>query len=448
MMSSLSIIPPFIGNSKSEETECDRLHAAIVHTLENFKMMVAFEPIPLSVEHCLALKTSLHSTRGSSSHKSAGIQGRQDLSSTYMKIIRRNEDDVSDEKKEEEGAQPIFKNRENSCSSLLKDNSPSSSETSVENAFSFSNEVSYYTRGSPETPKFDKKLRNLIEPYISQARIKREQARSRLFPNSQGTIASNTGVPYPSLRKERSFLFDVENYPLHIALAELLGVNDLSLLHEHDIQDINLLTRSMLDKRSRKRFHECYDSFVTKFCIPFLHSLAMTNDVFQNTSSSAKVNYRYQAFPCIHIVKPGNVPVEQPHCDIVDGHSIGGLNLHIPLTPAYGTNALFTESGPGREDWHPLNSKAIGLGYLFDGARCLHFGLENTTPHTRVSIDFRIAIHREAGGDLCSREILADRFSQACGFYDEAFIDSNFWSKQGAGSLVFKKHEGFLTREK
>lgn len=269
-----------------------------------------------------------------------------------------------------------------------------------------------------------------------------------MFPNSQGTIASNTGVPYPSLRKERSFLFGVEMYPLHIALAELLGVTDLALLHEHDIQDMNLLTRPMLDKRSRKKFHECYDSFVTKFCIPFLHSLAMTNDVFHNTSSSAKVNYRYQAFPHIHIVKPGNMPVDQPHCDIVDGHSVGGLNLHIPLTPAYGTNALFTESGPGREDWHPLNSKSIGLGYLFDGARCLHFGLENTTPHTRVSIDFRIAIHREGGGDLCSREILVDRFSQACGFYDEASIDSNVWSKQGAGSFVFKKHEGLLSQEK
>ena len=58
---------------------------------------------------------------------------------------------------------------------------------------------------------------------------------------------------------------------------------------------------------------------------------------------------------------------------------------------------MYTESHPGREDWHPLRTKSVELGFSFDGARCLHFTLENTTDQTRVSLDFRIAIYRDNG---------------------------------------------------
>ena len=112
----------------------------------------------------------------------------------------------------------------------------------------------------------------------------------------------------------------------------------------------------------------------------------------------------------------------------------GNINFHIPLTPSFGTNALYSESHPGKEDWHPLRSSSPGLGYVFDGARCLHFALENTTNRTRVSIDFRIAITRCKNGvaigenhiddTLCSAKILEDRFSsEGPGYYEEATIN-------------------------
>jgi hypothetical protein len=78
-----------------------------------------------------------------------------------------------------------------------------------------------------------------------------------------------------------------------------------------------------------------------------------------------------------------------------------------------------------------LTTKSVGLGYLFDGARSIHFGLENTTSVTRVSIDFRVAIYREdysnsclEGGGLCSREMLQDKFSSSPGYYDEAIVET------------------------
>jgi hypothetical protein len=300
----------------------------------------------------------------------------------------------------------------------------------------------------PETPNFNsKELRAVMEPHLQKARSKREEGRrSYTDLTVDASIASAVGVPYTSLRHERRFLFDEFTHPLQLILAETLGVDDLAQLHRHSIQDKRALLSPLLTREGRRRFHECYDHFVTSFCIPLLHSLSMTKNVFHGTSSpkaSTEVTYRYQAFPCIRVVRPGEFSIG-PHCDTAYGHSIGNLNFHIPLTPSFGTNALFTESHPGKEDWHGLTTKSPGLGFLFDGARCLHFTLENTTNITRVSIDFRIAIYREGldSGELCSKEILADRLSNAGpGFYDEATVDLGVG---GTTALVVKKDRTHL----
>jgi hypothetical protein len=254
------------------------------------------------------------------------------------------------------------------------------------------------------------------------------------------SIAGSVGVPYTGLRDEKRFLFDEHSHSLHQVLAETLGVEDLSQLHNHPITDKQELLAPLLTPEGRRRFHESYDHFVTSFCIPLLHSLALTKNQFHNTSPTAGsgIHYRYQAFPCLRVVRPGEFSIG-PHCDTAYGHSIGNLNFHIPLTPTFGTNALYTESHPGKEDWHGLTTKSPGLGFLFDGARCLHFTMENTTDATRVSIDFRIAIFRGTGEGLCAKELLADRFSNAGpGYYDEASIQT------GVGSFVAKKDGNHL----
>jgi hypothetical protein len=286
-----------------------------------------------------------------------------------------------------------------------------------------------------------------MESHLRKARLGREQARDTSNLIVDASIAGSVGVPYTSLRKERPFLFDEYSYPLHTILAETLGVDDLSKLHESPIQDKAELLEPLLRSSNRRRFHECYDSFVTSFCIPLLHSIAMTKNLFHSASPNAsnKIHYRYQAFPCIRIVRPGESS-NGPHCDTANGHSIGYLTFHVPLTAVFGTNALYTESYPGREDWHPLTTKSVGLGYMFDGARCLHFTLENTTPITRVAIDFRIAIYRkdqtrdEFNSDLCTRAMLEDRFSRAGpGYYDEACIDIDALHGSFGGGAVAKK---------
>ena len=54
---------------------------------------------------------------------------------------------------------------------------------------------------------------------------------------------------------------------------------------------------------------------------------------------------------------------------------------------------MYVDISIGSEDWHPI---AFGYGpdtgcvKRFWGAQCAHFTAENTTPHTRVSLDFRV----------------------------------------------------------
>ena len=311
----------------------------------------------------------------------------------------------------------------------------------------FGRDVRAFTEGSSEQPVFDHSLRAVMEPHIVKARKRREEFRNPLEMEVEDSLANAVGVPYTSLRDERRFLFDEHTYPIHRVLAETLGVEDLSKIHLHHEQDKRALMSPLLDRESRRAFHECYDNFVTAFCIPLLHSLAIPKNIFHTTNpnASSKIVYRYQAFPCIRIIRPDEFSIG-PHCDIAYGHSVGNLNFHIPLTPALGTNALYTESHPGREDWHPLTTKSVGLGYLFDGARCIHFALENTTDFTRVSLDFRVAIYRKGNtsrpfdGGLCNRPILEDRFwKEGSGYYDEALIDLGVGSLPFPGGTVAKK---------
>jgi hypothetical protein len=325
-------------------------------------------------------------------------------------------------------------------------------DRSVDRFTTFGIDLRRQTCGSPEVPLFDEGVRKCMEPHLRRARLQREKARNRtsLEVPVPASIASSVGVPYTKLRSERPFLFDMHTHPMHEILAETLGVKDLTKLHEHD--DLQQRMEPLSTRGGRRRFQESYDSFVTSLCIPLLHSLAMEKNIFhaRSTDSSSRINYRYQAFPSIRVVRPEDAS-DGPQCDTSNGHSIGCLRFHIPLTPSFGTNALYTESHPGREDWHPLVAKSRGLGYLFDGGRCLHFSMENTTDVTCVSLEFTIAMYRDSdessfqvdGDGLCSKELLEDSFSQAApGFYDEAVIDARLGST--TWQIVAKKYGNHL----
>jgi len=282
------------------------------------------------------------------------------------------------------------------------------------------------TGDSPQAPDFRRsEVRRHMEPHLRGARLKRERSRKETshLKKCSASIASSMGVPYTALRQERPFLFDEHSYPLHTILAKTLGVQDLRQVHT--VPDEKELLKPLLDRAKRHAFHAAYDGFVTSFCIPLLHSMAISKRILELSPTDC-ITYRYQAFPTIQISRPGDSCISSPTCDLIQGHSVAALSFHIPLTPAEGTNAMFIESHPGKEDWHPLQAKSVGLGYLVDGARCLHFDLENTTGYSRVSLTFRVMIHRGQVQDasLCPLALLGDKFSTAGSYYDEAVLDA------------------------
>jgi hypothetical protein len=316
-------------------------------------------------------------------------------------------------------------------------------------------DVRRYTSESPNVPVFDSGMRKVLEPHIRKARLAREEARQQhrrmTVQTVHDSIASSVGVPYVRLRSERPFLYDIYTHPMHQILAQTLGVEDLSRLHDQqqksqpltdftnnhtETDTLKHLMAPLKCRESRRHFQESYDNFVTSFCIPLLHSMAMAKSLFHgvhSTSGNTRISYRYQAFPNIRVVRPGDAS-KGPQCDTSKGHNVGFLHFHIPLTPSYGTNALYTESHPGKEDWHPLQTKSTGLGFLFDGGRCLHFNMENTTESTLVALDFVVAIYYSDPTDtghpvvdpdgLCNQTALEDPYSLAGpGYYDEALID-------------------------
>eukprot|EP00439_Symbiodinium_sp_Y106_P033489 s273_g4.t1 len=91
---------------------------------------------------------------------------------------------------------------------------------------------------------------------------------------------------------------------------------------------------------------------------------------------------------------------KRPHRDAEYGHQIGELNFWMPLTDYNMTQAtLWVESSPGAEDFQPL---AINHGSIavFHGTLCRHKVPANTSPFTRVSLDFRIGV-----GDFFDRDV-------------------------------------------
>ena len=302
----------------------------------------------------------------------------------------------------------------------------------------FSKSVCKHTQGDPGVPHFnDSGMRKIMEPHLRRARLQRERTRNRIMPHLRrvdASIASSVGVPYTALRKERPFLYDTDTFALDQVLARTLRVDDLSTLHE--LPNTDSILNPLLDAKQRHEFHATYDNFVNSFCIPLLNELSMSNRLFHAISSSEDcITYRYQAFPNITVHRPANTTTtttncttatpKPPSCDVSDGHSIGSLRFHVPLTPSFGTAALYTESFPGREDWHPLSVTRTGLGYILDGARCLHFDLLNTTSSTRVSLDFTILMY-DSRADAWQETswtplgLVEDEFSRAGpGYYRE-----------------------------
>jgi perosamine synthetase len=105
--------------------------------------------------------------------------------------------------------------------------------------------------------------------------------------------------------------------------------------------------------------------------------------------------YIYQTFPSIRIQFRNNVVIP-PHCDSdsLGNHPIGEKNFILPITKMYGTNRLFIESSPGKQDFQGIDLEYGDLFY-FNGNRCTHFNEKNIESDIRISLDFRVILKND-----------------------------------------------------
>jgi ectoine hydroxylase-related dioxygenase (phytanoyl-CoA dioxygenase family) len=131
----------------------------------------------------------------------------------------------------------------------------------------------------------------------------------------------------------------------------------------------------------------------------------------------------YQRPPTVRVHCPGHVAPIGLHCDAdYPKHEGGEINVWVPLTRSYGSNALWLESAPGSGDFAPVELP-YGSALVFNGCRCRHYAMPNATGATRVSFDLR-AIPAEVWRDDYNRKI-GDYDASVCApGGNEALVDA------------------------
>merc|ERR1712232_1221999 len=106
----------------------------------------------------------------------------------------------------------------------------------------------------------------------------------------------------------------------------------------------------------------------------------------------------FQWPPALRCQMPSVVAMGSPHRDSdFSAHHGAEVNFWVPVTRVWGSNSLQVESEPGKEDFHPLELE-YGEFVVFNGSRCLHYTVPNSTDSARVSFDFRVIPSSLLGG--------------------------------------------------
>jgi hypothetical protein len=177
--------------------------------------------------------------------------------------------------------------------------------------------------------------------------------------------------------------YDWDTYLFGARCEEMLKVDDLTSLRGEDYGVTGLVNRerdqsSDLHKRFYDRFEEVMEPAYRTFAADMASQIFFPDETVY-----------YQRVPTFRVSFPGNMAVGELHTDADYGHQDGVLNVWVPLTPAYGSNSIWIERGPGT---YFLRSWALGRGeaLVFDGVNWVHGNRRNRTRISRVSFDFRL----------------------------------------------------------
>ena len=130
----------------------------------------------------------------------------------------------------------------------------------------------------------------------------------------------------------------------------------------------------------------------------------LIKDIYENLFPDEEVLI-FQSFPSLRIQYFNNVVVP-PHYDSdhLANHPLGEKNFILPITRMYGTNRMFIESEPGKEDFQGIELEYGDLLY-FNGNKCTHYNEKNVEKDIRLSLDFRTVLLKDYKDYINNNEI-------------------------------------------
>jgi hypothetical protein len=196
---------------------------------------------------------------------------------------------------------------------------------------------------------------------------------------------------------EKVFRYSTEDYPFEETLKTILGFEgDLRLAHSL-IQGSTEWDQITFQNDTSTEFHkryyksEKYDEMITLYH-RFLQDWLLPQ--------LEEDDYIVQKEPSFRIHIPNNTALgkrgdEQDnemiglHCDGDYNHPSSEVNYMLTITGQSETNSCYTESEPGKGDFHPI-ALEYGEVFRFYGNKCRHFNKRNISNRTRISFDFRV----------------------------------------------------------
>lgn len=140
-------------------------------------------------------------------------------------------------------------------------------------------------------------------------------------------------------------------------------------------------------------FLKAYERLILEVVVPHLSARLRCKEKSGELSDRDDARtFHYQYPPTLRLQPGPSHEYGRVHRDAEYGHQVGEVNFWMPLSFTQLTQtALHVESAPNAGDFHALDVE-YGEIAMFHGTLCHHKAPPNSTPHTRVSLDFRIGI--------------------------------------------------------
>lgn len=144
-------------------------------------------------------------------------------------------------------------------------------------------------------------------------------------------------------------------------------------------------------------FLAAYDKLIETVICPFIYdSLAIHERSTLLGEDDSAFEILYQRVPSLRIHIAGSDYHKRSHRDLEYGHQPGEINFWLPLTDTSGESHPTMEIEVAKSvdgTLYPYRPIRLSVGQLqmFHGALTFHRVLPNKTPHTRISLDFRVA---------------------------------------------------------